>query len=95
MCEHGKVCYLWLDGKLTVIDRCMGFFVLQLSLSGIKTLDSCCGHGKGYPHIICASGMEDKLREFGCEIVITRQGNLVSAYFPVYGWTGKTLPEDS
>ncbi len=73
----------------------MGFLVLQLNLFGIKTLDSCCGHGEGYPCVICDSETEEKLKEFGCKIIVTTKDGLVKAYFPVNGWTGKVIPEDS
>ena len=95
MCFPNKHCYLWLDGKLKVIDKCMGFLVLQLNLAGIKTRQSCCGHGKGYPHVLCEPGTEEKLREFGCKIIVTGKDGLVSAYFPVNAFTGKVCPEDS
>ena len=89
MCEHNTYSYVWLDGKLKAIDQCISLLVLQLNLFGIKTINSCCGHGKTYPCIICVPGTEKKLEEFGCEIFVTRQDGKVEAYFPVHSCTGK------
>lgn len=49
MCKPYEQSYLRLDGKLKAVDRCIVSFVLQLNLVGIKTINSCCGHGKDYP----------------------------------------------
>lgn len=93
MCEHNTYSYLWLDGKLQAVDQCISLLILQLNLVGIKTIESCCGHGKGYPNVTCEEGTEEKLKEFGCKIVVTRQKDgLVMAYFPVNSFTGKAYP---
>ncbi|MCK4644954.1 MAG: hypothetical protein KAU46_01765 [Candidatus Aminicenantes bacterium] len=92
MCKHNTYSYLWLSGNLQAVDQCISLLILQLNLTGIKTIDSCCGHGKGYPNVICEEGTEEKLREFGCKIVIVRKDKKVVAYFPVNSWTGKVHP---
>lgn len=93
MCQHSTYAYLWLDGKLQAVDQCISLFILQLNLAGIKTIESCCGHGKGYPNVICEEGTEEKLERFGCKIVVTRnKDRLVVAYFPVNSFTGKVYP---
>lgn len=92
MCEHHTYSYLWLDGKLIPVDQCITPLILQLNLAGIKTIGSCCGHGKGYPNITCAPGTEEKLQEFGCKIIVTKQNGNVEAFFPVNCWSGKVYP---
>lgn len=94
MCNHNEHSYVWLDGKLIAIDRCIALLILQLNLVGIKTLNSCCGHGKGYPNVICEPGTEEALKKFGCKIVIPREKDgKVMAYFPANSFTGKTYSE--
>lgn len=88
MCKHDEITYVWLDGKLKPIDRCIAILVLQLNLAGIKTIDSCCAHGKGYPSVLCAQGTEEALKEFGCEIIMTREDGVVDARFPTVGEGG-------
>ena len=93
MCKHNEYSYIWLNGNLQAIDRCIAPLILQLNLTGIKTLESCCGHGRGYPNVVCESGTEEKLKKFGCKIVVTRQKDgKVMAYFPVNSFHGKTYP---
>jgi len=89
LCEHNTYAYIWLDGKLQAVDQCISLLILQLNLSGIKTIESCCGHGKGYPNVTCAPGTEERLQEFGCKITVTKQNGNVEAYFPVNSFTGK------
>ncbi len=81
MCEYNTYSYLVLDGMLTSIDRCIAPLILQLNLSGIKTIQSCCGHGKSCIRILCAKGTKQKLNEFGCKIAIIREDGLVEALF--------------
>ena len=89
MCAHYAFTHLWLNGKLQVIDQCMGYLILQLNAAGIETVGCCCGHGKGYPNVTCVPGTEQALRDFGCKIIVTRQGvGKVEAYFPVNNSAG-------
>jgi len=89
MCNHNTFSYLWLDKKLQAVDQCISLLILQLNLAGIKTIESCCGHGKGYPGVICAPGKEEKLKKFGCKIIVTKQNGNVESYFSVNSWAGK------
>jgi hypothetical protein len=96
MCERNTFAYLWLNKELIPIDLCISSFILQLRSAGIKTIASCCGHGIGYPWVLCAKGSEDKLSKFGCQIIIPRYGDgLVMAYFPGASFTGKVYPVKS
>ena len=94
MCKHNEFAYVWLDKKLIAIDRCIAPLILQLNLAGIKTSNSCCGHGKGYPNVICAPGTKESLKEFGCPIAVERKDGKVSAYFPANSCTGKVYCEE-
>ena len=92
MCAHNTFGYLWLNGELTAIDQCLVGLVFQLNAAGIKTVGSCCGHGRGYPNITCVPGTEEALRDFGCKIIVTRQpDSKVEAYFPVSSFAGHTF----
>ena len=89
MCKPNTFAYIWLDGELTPIDACIAPLIMQLNQFGIKTIQSCCGHGKGYPNVICEKNTEEKLEKFGCKIVVTRKDNLVHAFFPTTCLSGK------
>lgn len=92
MCAHNTYGYMWLNGKLQAVDQCLVPLILQLNMAGIETVGSCCGHGKGYPNITCASGSEEALREFGCKIIVARQRDgKVEAYFPANSCAGHTF----
>ena len=96
MCEHNTYSYLWLDGKLQAVDSCIFILILQLNLAGIKTINSCCGHGKDYPCIVCEPGSEKRLKEFGCKAIKTRQKDAyVFAYFPVNSRSKKVYIQKS
>lgn len=91
MCEN-EYDYIWIDGELEAVDKGLGILILQLNLVGIKTLGSCSGHANnGYPSVLCAPGMEEKLREFGCKIVTTRKDGKVIAYFPCRCFSGRIV----
>lgn len=89
MCQHNTYSYVWLDRGLQAIDSCIAPLIIQLNNYRIRTLASCCGHGGGYPNVICIPGTEEKLKEFGCKIVVTRDDKKVMAYFPVNSFFGK------
>ncbi len=89
MCKNNNFLYIWLEKELKPIDSCIALLILRLNLAGIKTVGSCCGHGKGYPNVTCVPGTEKALREFGCKIIVTRQDDKVEAYFPVNSFSGK------
>ena len=76
-----------------LIDSCIAPLVQALNDGRIKTTASCCGHGKDYPYVICEQGTEQKLKNFGCEIVRTLHDGLVCADFRVQSLTGKVYEE--
>jgi hypothetical protein len=81
---------VWVNRELHAIDSCIAPLIIQqLNNYGIKTKASCCGHGMGYPHVLCDIGTEKMLKEFGCKIVVTRDDGKVAAYFPANSQTGK------
>lgn len=96
MCKSYEHSYLWLDGKLKAVDQCITSLVLQLNLAGIKTINSCCGHGKDHPNVVCVPGSEKQLVKFGCKIIETRQRDgYVFASFPVNSESGLIYIEES
>jgi len=95
MCKHNEFCYIWLDGELKPVDRCIALLILQLNFNRIKTVASCCGHGNGYPNVTCIPGTGEALKKFGCKIVVTREDKKVEAYFPVNSFSGKVYPIES
>lgn len=63
MCEWGTTTILILpraNGKLEPVDvdSCIATIVAALNKDGIKTIASCCGHGKMDGSIILADGRE-------------------------------------
>jgi hypothetical protein len=38
------------------VDSCIALFIWNLNVNGVRTVNSCCGHGKGEGSIILASG---------------------------------------
>ena len=92
MCQHNTYSYIWLDKKLQAIDSCISLLILQLNLAGIKTVESCCGHGTGYPNVTCVPDTREKLIKFGCKIAVVKENGNVEAYFPVNSFTGKVYP---
>jgi len=95
MCKRYEHSYLWLDGKLKAVDRCIASFILQLHQAGIKACNSGCGHGRDYPCIIFEPGTEEKLKGFGCKMIETRrEDGHVFAHFPVNSETGKVYVEE-
>lgn len=93
MCKHNTYSYLWLNGELQAVDKCIVLLILQLNLAVIKTVGCCCGHSKRYPNVTCVPGTEEKLRGFGCKIVITRQDGKAEACLPVNSFSGKVFVE--
>ena len=91
----GEICdydHLVLDGSLEAVDGGMGLLILQLNLAGIETLSSCSGHGEGYPSVLCSPGMQKKLKEFGCNIVVTTEDGRVEGFFLSNMCGGKLYP---
>ncbi len=53
------------EGKLVGIDVCIAREIGELWLAGIKTINSCCGHGKLPPSVIVAQKDIGKMEELG------------------------------
>lgn len=85
MCQPNTVSYVWINNELISIDSCIAPLIVQLNNFGIKTIASCCGHGKEYPYVMCEKGSLEKLIKFGCQIGIVDPKGLVHAFFPVNG----------
>jgi len=62
------------EGKWVCIDVCIATEVGRLWLNGVKTLNSCCGHGKMRPWVIIAPGCEVWMREHGYKHVVAPSG---------------------
>ena len=58
MCEWGNTKILIIDDKARDIDSCIYFIVKVLNDAGIKTVASCCGHGKRPGNICLIDGRE-------------------------------------
>lgn len=46
MCQWGTDKMIEVEGKKVAIDSCIAGLILKLNKYGIKTIGSCCGHGK-------------------------------------------------
>ena len=55
-CKYGDEVVLkapfWTGKKDISIDRCIAPIIQMLWDNGIRTLNSCCGHGKVYPSVV-------------------------------------------
>ena len=87
-----KYDHLVLNEGLEAVDGGMGLLILQLNLAGIKTLGSCSGHGKNPPHVLCPPGTNEKLKEFGCDIVVTTERGNVKGFFLSNMCGGRIFP---
>lgn len=58
MCKWGNTTVLEYDNKEFDVDNCIVPLVKALNGAGIKTVASCCGHGKQYGNIVLADGRE-------------------------------------
>jgi len=58
MCKWGDTVLVSSSGKLYNVDRCISELVLALNRKGIKTVASCCGHGKRPGNIVLEDGRE-------------------------------------
>lgn len=53
-----------LSGRVQGIDYCIADIVAALNASNIKTVASCCGHGKIDPTIVLEDGRELRIVKF-------------------------------
>jgi len=58
MCKWGTVEILEYNNKRFEVDKCIVPLVKALNEAGIKTIASCCGHGKIHGNIALADGRE-------------------------------------
>jgi len=56
MCEHGTTRTVEIDGKPVEVDECIADIVIALNAAGIRTRDSCCGHGRNAGGVSMADG---------------------------------------
>jgi hypothetical protein len=53
-CDHWDKVDIELNGVMVkYVDRCLAPMLIALNNAGIKTLSSCCGHGKQDGYILC------------------------------------------
>lgn len=53
------------EGEWVCIDTCIATEIGYLWHQGVKTLNSCCGHGKLEPSVVVDEGSIEKMRELG------------------------------
>ena len=70
MCKKRNSVKRMINGKGVRLDSCLGLIVPYLNELGLKTIASCCGHGKHKPTIIIEGHCY--LTEFFTEKIITR-----------------------
>ena len=64
MHSGGPICA---KGKAFSVEKCILWELTQLWEQGIKTLCSCCGHGKFLPRIVVGEQDAQKMRDLGYE----------------------------
>lgn len=45
-----------INGKVVCVDYCVSHIVAALNAGGVRTVSSCCGHGKFNGHVILEDG---------------------------------------
>jgi hypothetical protein len=58
MCRWGDTVTIEVEGRRFAVDRCIADLVRGLNLAGVRTVASCCGHGRRPGSIILADGRE-------------------------------------
>lgn len=61
MCEWGNTVVVEIDGIPRDIDKCIVPIICALNSAGLKTIASCCGHGKQPGSIVLADGREIRI----------------------------------
>lgn len=61
MCEWNNTVIIEIDGVPRDIDRCIAGVVRALNATGLRTVASCCGHGKQPGSIVLADGREIRI----------------------------------
>lgn len=70
MCKWGTESVVVIEGKSIEVDACIAEELIFLNDNGVKTVASCCGHGKHYPNALILSSSKRRAKELG--------------YFPIY-----------
>lgn len=69
MCDqHDTALVLTASGAVRRVDGCMRSLVQFLNDVGVRTFDSCCGHGASWGHITVAEGDAERVRAIGLRI---------------------------
>jgi hypothetical protein len=58
MCNWGNTIAILIDDKIVDVDKCIVPLVKALNNAGMKTIASCCGHGKQPSNIALEDGRE-------------------------------------
>ena len=58
MCEWGNAVLMTIGTRQVGIDKCIAPIVFALNYIGMKTIASCCGHGKQSSNIVLEDGRE-------------------------------------
>jgi len=61
MCKWGDTILIEVGGVPRDIDRCIVPIIRSLNIIGLKTIASCCGHGKQPGSIALADGREIRI----------------------------------
>jgi hypothetical protein len=61
MCEWGNTKVIEIDGVGRDIDSCIVSIVVALNEAGMKTIASCCGHGKQPGSVVLEDGREIRI----------------------------------
>lgn len=73
-CQPGEfICQIPMpiNGKVQCIDFCISHIVSALNAGDVRTIASCCGHGKYNGSIILENNTELIIRKFGEKIELT------------------------
>lgn len=62
------------DGKWVCIDSCIASEIAYLWHNGVRTLNSCCGHGKNHPSVIVEPDDYRKMELLGYKYRIAPSG---------------------
>ena len=74
MCQKRNTLRLMIKGKKIRVDACMRNLLRILNLHGIRTVGSCCGHGKYNMSIVVKSyGINGKIYDLISDITIPRE----------------------
>lgn len=67
-------CFCECCGRPIYVDKCIAKEVARLRDMGIRTLGSCCGHGKLEPSIVVDERDDGRMEELGYELHVNEYG---------------------